>query len=180
MAEPFLGQLQAFGFDFPPRGWAFCNGQLLPIAQNTALFALLGTFYGGDGRSNFALPDLRGRVPIHFGSDANGNSYALGQTGGVENVTLTLVELPAHSHSFSGTSAPANVKRPVANAAYAQSTLAGPISPGNSFYAASESLVAINPNTVAVAGGGQPHDNLQPYLVLNWCIALQGIFPPRG
>jgi microcystin-dependent protein len=175
MSEPFLGQVQPFGFSFPPRGWALCDGQILPISQNTALFSLLGTTYGGNGTNTFALPDLRSRVPMHFGA-----GYIEGQIGGEEAVTLNLAELPAHSHSFSGTSSPADGKRPVAGSALAQSTTAAGASPGDAFYAPAGTTVALNATTVGALGGSQPHNNLQPYLVINWCIAVQGIFPARN
>ncbi len=175
MSTPFLGQLLPFAFSFAPRGWALCAGQLLAIQQNTALFSLLGTTYGGDGIQTFALPDLRGRVPIH-----NGGAFVLGQTGGEENVTLDINELPAHGHAFNGTSSAANVKLPVTNSALAQSTTSAGVSPGDSFYAPPGTTVALNANTVSVVGGSQPHTNLQPYVVVNWCIALDGIFPSRN
>lgn len=175
MSTPFIGQLMLCSFNFPPKGWAFCAGQLMAINQNQALFSLLGTTYGGNGIQTFALPDLSSRVPIHFGP-----GFTLGQTGGEENVTLDINELPAHGHAFSGTSSAANVKLPVTNSALAQSTTSAGVSPGNSFYAPPGTTVALNANTVAALGGSQPHTNLQPYLVLNWCIALQGIFPSQS
>jgi len=175
MTEPFLGQVQPFAFNFPPRGWAFCAGQLLSIQQNTALFALLGTTYGGNGTNTFALPDLRSRVPMHFGG-----GFTQGQVGGEEAVTIGINELPSHNHSFSGTSSAANTKRPVSGSALAQSTTPAGVSPGDSFYAPPGTTVALNPNTVGLVGGSQPHTNLQPYLVINWCIALTGIFPSRN
>jgi microcystin-dependent protein len=175
MSQPYLGQLLPFSFSFAPKGWAICAGQVLSIAQNQALFALLGTTYGGNGIQTFALPDLRGRVPIH-----NGAGFVLGQVGGEENVTLNINELPAHGHAFNGTSSAANVKIPVTNSALAQSTTSAGVSPGYSFYAPPGTTVALNANTVAAVGGSQPHANLQPYLVVNWCIALEGIFPSRN
>lgn len=174
MATPFLGQLMLCSFGFAPKGWALCAGQLLPINQNQALFSLLGTTYGGNGVQTFALPDLRGRVPIHFGA-----GFVQGQAGGEENVTLDINELPAHGHAFNGTSTAANVKLPVTNSALAQSTTSAGVSPGDSFYAPTGTTVALNASTVAAVGGSQPHTNLQPFLVLNWCVALQGIFPSR-
>jgi microcystin-dependent protein len=175
MTEPYLGQLAPLAFTFAPKGWAFCAGQVLPINQNTALFSLLGTQYGGNGQTTFALPDLRGRVPMHFGA-----GFVQGQVGGEETVTLNTNELPAHGHTFSGTSSPANVKRPVTNSALAQSTTSAGVTPGDSFYAPPGATVALNANTVATVGGSQPHTNLQPFLVISWCIALQGIFPSRN
>lgn len=175
MATPYLGQLLPFSFNYAPKDWIVCAGQVLPIAQYTALFSLLGTTYGGNGVTTFALPDLRSRVPVH-----NGPGFVLGQTGGEENVTLDINELPAHGHAFSGTSSAANVKLPVTNSALAQSTTSAGVSPGDSFYAPPGTTVALNANTVAAVGGSQPHTNLQPYLVINWCIALVGIFPSRN
>ena len=175
MAQPFLGQIQAFGFGFAPRNWAFCNGQILSISQNTALFALLGTTYGGNGTSTYALPNLQSRVPIHFGTNL-GVDYVLGEFGGAESVSLNLTNLPSHNHTFAGTASAANVKQPQTGAALAQS------SSGNAFYAqaGSPTVTAINPGTVGTTGGGLPHSNIQPYLTINWCIALAGVFPARN
>jgi microcystin-dependent protein len=181
MTQPFLGQVQPFGFGFAPRGWALCNGQILSISQNTALFALLGTFYGGNGTTNFALPNLQSRVPMHYGSNVFG-SFALGEQAGQEGVTLSVNELPTHNHSFSGTTADADSKRPVDGSAYAQTTTPGPVSPGDSFYAQANAgtVTTINPLTLSIVGGSLPHSNLQPYLTINWCIAMQGVFPARN
>ena len=173
MAQSFIGEIRCFGFNFSPQGWAFCNGQLISISQNAALFNLIGTTYGGDGLTTFALPDLRSRVPVHQGSFA-GVTYVMGQVGGVENVTLTTQEIPAHSHLIVATSNAATLKRPVQNTFYAAS------SSGNNFYEAGTTLTALANNTVSSAGGGQPHNNIQPYLTLNWCIAMFGIFPSRN
>ena len=173
MAQPYIGEIRCFGFNFSPQGWAFCNGQLISISQNAALFNLIGTTYGGDGLNTFALPDLRSRVPVHQGSFA-GVTHVVGQVGGVENVTLTGQEIPAHSHLIVATSNAATLKRPVPNTFYAAS------SSGNNFYEAGTTLTALANNTVSSAGGGQPHNNIQPYLTLNWCIAMFGIFPSRN
>ena len=175
MSEQFLGEVRPFAFGFAPNGWALCDGQLMAINQNQALFSLLGTMYGGDGRINFALPDLRSRVPMHFGTGFN-----QGQPAGEEAATLTLQEIPAHSHAFVGTQSAANAKRPVTGSAYAQTTTPASVSPGDFFYGPTSSVIALNPNTVSPAGGSQPHTNLQPYLVISWCIALIGIFPSRN
>src|SRR5262249_6896114 len=140
-----------------------------------ALFSLLGTVYGGNGTTTFALPNLQSRVPMHFSA-----SFPQGQLGGEEAVTLNTNELPAHTHSFSGTSSAANEKLPLTNSALAQSTTSAGATPGDSFYASPGTTVALNPNTVATTGGSQPHMNLQPYLVISWCIALIGIFPSRN
>ncbi|HEU5036361.1 MAG TPA: tail fiber protein [Nocardioides sp.] len=163
MAEPYLSEIRLMSFTFAPKGWALCNGQLLPINQNQALFSLLGTTYGGDGRVNFALPDLRGRVPIHAGA-----GHTLGERAGTEAVTLTISQLPTHTHRVNvrgaatgGTSTPAG------------NYLGG----GNNVYGNEGSLTTLNPATVGNTGGGQPHTNVQPYLTLSFCIALQGIFP---
>ena len=182
MSQPFLGQIQPFGFTFAPRGWAFCNGQLLSISQNTALFSLLGTQYGGNGTTTFALPDLRSRVPMHFGQGPGLPNYVIGEEGGVETVTLTLAETPVHTHSFSGTSDAANFKQPTAGGALAESNKAGTV-PGDAYYAADlnvNPLQPLNQGSVSQYGGSQPHTNLQPYLTINFCIAMQGIFPARN
>ncbi|HEY8876942.1 MAG TPA: tail fiber protein [Roseateles sp.] len=173
MADPFLGELKLAAFTFAPRGWAFCDGQILPISQNTALFALLGTTYGGNGQTTFALPDLRGRSPVHAGSSVNGN-VSLGEQGGVENVTLNLNQVPAHSHSLSGSSDLANASAP--GGALPAAKPRG----GLTRYAPAGSDTVMAPGSVGPAGGSQPHNNMQPYLVLSWLIALEGIFPSRN
>lgn len=163
--EPFLGQIMLVGFDFVPSGWASCNGQLLPIAQNSALFALLGTQYGGDGRSTFALPDLRGRAPVHKGQGPGLRSYTQGEIGGTESVTLTTNNLPPHAHSLNGPAAEQTTDRPFGKVAPAV---------GGAYGVPSES-----PGTTGVAGNGQPVEHRSPYLVMNYVIALTGIFPSR-
>lgn len=174
MSDQFVGELRLFSFAFAPKGWALCNGQILSIQQNAALFSLLGTTYGGNGTNNFALPDLRSRVPMHVGTDANsGISYVQGQIGGEEAIALTLNQLPAHAHTFLGTSAGANDKRPKTGAAFATAA-------ANNYYGAPGSLTALAATTVGLTGSSQPHSNIQPYLTLNWCIALTGIFPSRN
>jgi microcystin-dependent protein len=165
MAEPFLAELRLMSFNFAPKGWAQCNGQQLPINQNQALFSLLGTTYGGNGQTTFGLPDLRGRVPVHFG-----NGHTLGEAGGQEFNTLTKSQMPAHPHTVNATSADANQPAP------ANAILAG----ANNMYAAAGSLTTLQPASVTNQGGSQPHENRQPSLVLNWCIALQGIFPSQN
>lgn len=165
MTEPFLSEIRIMSFSFPPRGWALCNGQILPIGQNQALFSLLGTTYGGDGRTSFALPDLQGRTPIHVGS---GN--ALGQRGGEQAHTLNMNEMPNHTHLAYGTSAAGSTPEPAGN--YLAST--------DNFYGPLEAATPLHGATVSSAGGSQPHNNMQPYLVLSFCIALQGIFPSRS
>lgn len=171
--EPFIGEVTVYGFNFPPRGWATCDGQLISIAQNTALFALLGTQYGGNGTTNFALPDLRGRVPIHSGQGPGLSNYVQGQTGGSENVTLLTSQMPAHNHSYNAVSDAGNTSAPAG--AYLANT--GAL---DKEYKTSGTIVAMNPNAIGAAGGGQPHNNMQPYLVLNFSIALQGVFPSRN
>ncbi len=173
MAEPFLGEIKMVGFNFSPRGWAFCDGQLLPIAQNQALFSLLGTHYGGNGQTTFALPDLRGRTPVH-----PGNGIALGQAAGTETVTLTQNEMPAHNHTWNASAAFANRFAPTPN------NLIGVVPEANQgtgqIFSTPTNLVPMAPEGVLPTGGNQPHPNMQPYLVLNFCIALQGIFPSRN
>jgi microcystin-dependent protein len=176
MSSPFLGEVRPWALGFAPRGWALCQGQILPISQYTALFSLIGTYYGGNGQSTFALPNLQGRVPMKFGTDRTGNNYVIGEQAGEESVTISISTLPSHNHTFSGTTSLADVKRPVTGSAYAQSTA------GDNFYAAADgNAIPINANTVqAYSGGGQAHVNLQPYLAINWCIAIQGIYPSRN
>ena len=166
MSEPFLGEIRMFGGNFAPRGWAFCNGQVLSIAQNTALFSLLGTTYGGNGQTTFALPDLRGRAPIHVGQ-----GFTLGQKGGQEFHTLLMSEMPAHNHFVIGTTAAANTNNTSSNL-LAQS-------PGTP-YRQLTNPVALNPANVTNVGGSQPHENRQPFLVVGMIIALVGIFPSQN
>jgi microcystin-dependent protein len=166
MAEPFLSEIRIMSFSFPPKGWALCDGQLLPINQNQALFSLLGTTYGGDGRVNFALPDLRGRTPIH-----DGNGHTLGERGGEQAHTLSVAELPTHTHPAMASPIAGNDPNPAGN------LLASPL---NSTYRPSlDSPVDLDPGTITNTGGSQAHLNMQPYLVLNFSIALQGIFPSQ-
>jgi microcystin-dependent protein len=163
MAEPFLSEIRIMSFNFAPKGWAMCNGQLLPINQNQALFSLLGTTFGGDGRVNFALPDNRGRTPIHVGS-----GHTLGERGGEQAHTLSIAELPTHTHLVNATSNPADLN--VAS----NTTRLGAVNNG---YTPAANLVAMSPQEVTNIGGSQAHLNMQPFLTLNFCIALQGIFP---
>jgi microcystin-dependent protein len=179
MTQPFVGQIQSFAFNFPPVGWALCNGQILPISQNAALFSLLGTQFGGNGTSNFALPDLQGRVPMHFGTDSSGTQYEVGQVGGTETVRLTLSRMPSHNHTFSGTSTSANFVKPAAGASLAAVHHSGGTTP-DSYYAPSANAQPLNSGSLSLYGNGLPHTNLQPYLTINWCIALTGVFPPRN
>jgi microcystin-dependent protein len=163
MAEPFLSEIRMMSFDFPPKGWAFCNGQNLPINQNQALFSLLGTTFGGNGQTTFALPNLQGKVPIHVGS-----GFTLGNTGGETAHTITVNEMPAHQHLEQvSSSATGGVSVPANNV----------LGSASNMYRAPDNLIAMNSATISNTGGSQPHENMQPYLALNFCIALQGIFP---
>ncbi len=166
MAEPFLSEIRIMSFGFPPKGWALCNGQLLAINQNQALFALLGTTYGGDGRQTFGLPNLQGRVPMHMG-----NGHTLGESGGEQGHTLSISEIPTHVHTAMASSAKGSTGNP-AVAYLGQDPIASPYNgPGD--------LVALSPATLASVGGSQAHLNMQPFLTLSFCIALQGIFPSQ-
>ena len=167
--DPFIGEIRAFGFNFAPVGWATCAGQTLPINQNQALFSLLGTTYGGDGRVTFALPDLQGRVPIGAGQGSGLAPYVQGEEGGVESVTLTTAETPSHTHQAMASNT-VTTKNPADG-------LPGPTASGSSYGTTADS--AMNAAMIGTTGGSQPHENRQPYLVLNWCIATQGIFPSR-
>ena len=170
MADPFVAEIRIFGFNFAPVGWAFCNGQLLPISQNTALFSLLGTTYGGDGKSTFALPNLQGSFPMHPGQGPGLSSYALGQQAGQETVTLGASQLPAHAHALNaGTSAPQRGGVGAVPGAH----------PDKGYHPGPANATA-NAQMVGPAGGGQPHNNMPPYLTLSFCIAMQGVFPPRS
>ena len=170
MAEPFLSEIRLMSFVFAPKGWALCNGQLLPINQNQALFSLLGTTFGGDGRVNFALPDLRGRVPIHVGS-----GHTLGEKGGEQAHTLSIAELPTHAHVLQASQSNANAFVPTTNVLARGAASNG--NPINAYDAASSNLVAMHPASITNVGGSQAHLNMQPFLTLSFCIALQGIFP---
>ncbi len=175
MSEPFLAEVRIVGFNFAPRGWAFCDGQILPINQNQSLYSLLGTTYGGDGRTSFALPDLRGRTPMHVGS-SNGVFHRQGQKSGEETHTLSAGEMPQHDHVLHATNNSANFPGPGGN-------VPAQVSAGVDFVysSASDNLnVNLNSASVASVGGGQAHNNMQPYLALNLCIALRGLFPSRN
>lgn len=185
MSEPFVGQITMFGFNFAPSGWAPCNGQLLPISQNAALFSLLGTQFGGNGTSNFALPNLQGTVPLGMGQSAGGSLYDVGETGGVENVTLTSATVPQHAHALMAAQEKATASQLAANLALADGSQGGGRGGGSHpvyIYAPATAgpQVALAPVAVTPTGGNQPHANIQPTLTANWCIALQGVFPTRG
>lgn len=177
--EPFVGEINIFPFNFPPKGYFLCNGQLIAISQNTALFVILGTNYGGDGQLNFALPDLQGRMPVSAGRGPGLSDYSLGENGGTETVTLLQSEIPSHSHALIPGIAPGTVESPSASPGASWST-AGSQRPVPNLYQTSTPNVNMNPQALQIVGGSQPHNNMMPYLTLNFCIAMQGIFPPRG
>ena len=174
--DPFVAEIRIFPFNFAPRGWAFCDGQILPISQNTALFSLLGTTYGGDGKSNFALPNMQGNTPMHPGQGPGLSLHDLGETGGSETVTLLESEMPAHSHfmrAHNGDQADHQIPGPTTSLAQSAN--------GNAYQStANSNLAQLAGQILTPAGGDQPHNNMQPYLTLNFCIALQGVFPPRS
>lgn len=170
MSEPFLAEIRIMGFNFAPRGWALCDGQIMPINQNQSLYSLLGTTYGGDGRTTFALPDLRGRTPIHVGG-SDGVHHSLGQKSGEETHTLSAAEMPQHDHALKASNDAGNQNSPGGNF-FANA--------GTNIYGDPTNLTDLNSGTVSNTGGGQSHDNMQPYLALNFCIALQGLFPSRN
>jgi microcystin-dependent protein len=170
--DPFVAEIRIFPFNFAPKGWAFCDGQILPLSQNTALFSLLGTTYGGDGKSNFALPNMQGNAPMHPGQGPGLSLHDLGETGGSETVSLLESEIPSHSHNFRADVvdlADTNVPSPTASLA---------LSSGGTLYQGTANT-QMDGQMLAPAGGDQPHNNMQPYLTLNFCIALQGVYPPR-
>lgn len=174
MSDPFVAEIRILACNFAPTGWAMCNGQLLPISQNTALFSLLGTQYGGDGKSTFALPDLQGSAPVHQGQGPGLSDYFIGQSGGSETVSLVQTEIPAHNHQASGVSG----NGPTSPANNTWGTGAGRTPPP--MYVSGAPNVTMGATALGIAGGSLPHNNMQPYLVLNFCIAMQGVFPPRG
>ena len=168
--EPFIGQIMLFAGNFAPRGWAFCDGQLLAIASNTALFSILGTNFGGDGRTTFALPDLRGRVPMHAGTGTGLSSRSIGQKVGDETVTLTGAEMPEHSHELSVLNGPQDSDQPEGNL----------LARAEMYSSTTTPTAALNPTSISLSGSGQPHNNMQPTLCINYVIALQGIYPSRN
>jgi microcystin-dependent protein len=180
MSNPFVAEIRIFGFNFAPKGWAFCAGQLLPISQNTALFSLLGTTYGGDGKSTFALPNLQGSAPMHPGQGPGLSLHDLGETGGSTSVTLLQSEMPSHNHTFQGNTTTATNASP-ANAVYMRGHYNDGV--GNTgavdLYTTNAPDTTLNPLALSITGGNLPHNNMMPYLTLNFCIAMQGVYPPR-
>ena len=174
MSSPFVAEIRIWACNFAPTGWAQCNGQLMPISQNTALFSLLGTFYGGDGKSTFALPDFQGIVPLNQGQSNSGTEYFLGQTAGSETVTLLQSEIPFHTHTIQGNINPANLAAPSPARALARS------SPGQAYSSNLTNIVQFHLQAMSITGSSFPHNTMMPYVTLTFCIALQGVFPPRG
>jgi len=172
MADPFVAEIRIFPFNFAPTGWAFCDGQIMPISQNTALFSLLGTTYGGDGRTTFALPDLRGSAPMHPGQGSGLSNHDLGEVSGTPNVTLLESEIPSHNHSLMVSGRDAN-ENDAEDLYWARGSI-------NAYTSSNQNLVTMSPQIASPAGGSLPHNNMQPYLTLYFCIALQGVFPPRS
>lgn len=171
MSDPFVAEIRAVGFNFAPTGWARCSGQLLPLSQNTALFSLLGTYYGGDGKSTFALPNLEGSTAIHHGQSTTGTEYFLGETSGSTSVTLLQSEMPAHTHTLRASGEPAEQAAPAPDRALTRST--------GLPYRATGTDAVMAPQALSTYGGSLPHNNMAPYLTVGFCIALQGVFPPR-
>jgi microcystin-dependent protein len=175
MSDQFIAEIRIFPFNFPPTGWAFCSGQIMPISQNTALFSLLGTTYGGDGKTTFALPDMQGNAPMQPGQGQGLSLRDLGEMSGVESITLLASEMPLHTHTVNDMSDPGTLQVPAPDRILARS------SSGNAYQSnTTANLQMMAPQALALAGGGLPHNNMQPYLTLSFCIALQGIFPPRS
>jgi len=178
--DPFVAEIRIFPFNFAPKGWAFCDGQLLPISQNTALFSLLGTTYGGDGKSNFALPNLQGNVPMFYGQGPGLSLYDIGEEGGSPTVTLLSTEIPSHNHNVMATTVPGTANAPngnmLAEGHYTNQTSSGFLA---YYTAATTPQVQMSPLMISPTGNSFPHNNMMPYLTLNFCIALQGVYPPR-
>jgi microcystin-dependent protein len=174
MSDPFIGEIRLFGFNFAPQGWAQCNGQLLPISQNTALFSILGTTYGGDGRTTFGLPDLQGQAPLHTGQGPGLSDRQLGEKGGEPSVTLNVNEMPSHAHAVAASSTTADQSNPTNNI-----WATGVGGRGQNFYTRGAG-VPMSGQALGATGGSQTHNNLPPYLVLNFCICMSGVYPPRS
>lgn len=174
MSNPFLAEIRIFPFNFAPKGWAFCDGQILPLSQNTALFALLGTTYGGNGTSNFALPNLQGSAPMFYGQGPGLTLYDIGESGGSPTVTLLQSEMPQHPHSLMASAHPADLDTP------GPSNALGHTTPAQIYATPPQTPTQLSNQTIAPAGSGLPHNNMMPFLALNFCIALQGVFPPRS
>jgi len=179
MSDAYIGEIRIFGFNFAPKAWATCSGQIVSIAQNTALFSILGTTYGGNGVTTFALPDLRGRAPIHWGQGLGLSNVDLGQFSGEENHTLIITEMPMHNHTFQATTAPAT-KKPVNLGIFADDVDSQAVDYFATVNAPGSSYVNLNPLSMPAMGNSQPHNNMQPYLVVNICICMSGIFPSRN
>jgi microcystin-dependent protein len=179
--DPFLGEIRCFGFNFAPYGWQQCNGQILPISQYAALFSLLGTNFGGNGTSNFGLPNLQGMVPIGMGDGPGLTPFVVGETGGADAHTLLYAEMPMHTHALNAKGGPGAVATPV-NGSYLAEGHGGERASGFkvNLYTTAVPTTTLNTNAIGVVGGGQPHNNMQPSLTMNWCIAMAGIFPTRG
>ena len=175
MSDPFVAEIRIFAFNFAPKGWAFCDGQFMPISQNTALFSLLGTTYGGDGKSTFALPNLQGSAPLQAGQGPGLSLRDLGEIGGEQTVTLLESEMPAHSHAVNAFSGAGTLGTPAGNVWASAQVLRQ----GQNLYGTAAGA-QMSPQALSISGGNQPHNNMMPYLVLNFCIALQGVFPPRS
>jgi microcystin-dependent protein len=173
MSDPFVAEIRIFPFNFAPKGWAFCDGQLLPISQNTALFSLLGTTYGGDGKSTFGLPDMQGNIPLQQGQSTTGTFYQLGETGGSETVTVLQGQMPSHNHAIDGNINPSNLATPSPARSLARA------SPGQAYTATLTNVTPFAANAIQLNGSNAPHNNMMPYLTLSFCIAMQGIFPQR-
>jgi microcystin-dependent protein len=180
MAEPFVGQITVYPYNFPPRGWADCAGQLMSISQNTALFSLLGTQFGGDGRVTFGLPNLQGTVPVGQGNAPGGSAYTIGETGGSENVSLLSNSMPNHTHGANAIGTKGTLDSPTGQLFAAPETGVPPHITTGPIYNVAVPDTTLVPGSVQAAGGNQPHNNLQPFLVLRYCIALAGVFPPRS